>query len=199
MPLRIAVHRRDVRGDHRRRRGGHSPGARHGTNTFEGAITPDWTDENVVTAMRWGLGTSAGAVDAQGLREIADLDAAKTGRTVNGTVEYKATFNSSVTRLALVPGTGYYVVVEADYTPAGGTATKKNASSVKVIADDTPPALVTLIPNLECDVNGVMTVDMQPQSPTKSAYSTRDSPTRRRRRRRRARMTRKARRSSPTR
>ena len=135
------------------------------TNTFDFTITPDWTDENVVTAMRWGLGTSAGAVDAQGLREIADLDAAKTGRTVNGTVEYKATFNSSVTRLALVPGTGYYVVVEADYTPAGGTATKKNASSVKVIADDTPPALVTLIPNLECDVNGVMTVDAATPKP----------------------------------
>ena len=129
------------------------------TNTFDFTITPDWTDENVVTAMRWGLGTSAGAVDAQGLREIADLDAAKTGRTVNGTVEYKATFNSSITRLALVPGTGYYVVVEADYTPAGGAATKKNASSVKIIADDTPPALVTLIPNFACDVNGVMTVD----------------------------------------
>ena len=129
------------------------------TNTFDFTITPDWTDGNVVTAMRWGLGTSAGAVDAQGLREIADLDAAKTGRTVNGTVEYKATFNSSITRLALVPGTGYYVVVEADYTPAGGAATKKNASSVKIIADDTPPALVTLIPNFACDVNGVMTVD----------------------------------------
>ena len=129
------------------------------TNTFDFTITPDWTDGNVVTAMRWGLGTSAGAVDAQGLREIADVDAAKTGRTVNGTVEYKATFNSSVTRLALVPGTGYYVVVEADYTPAGGAATKKNASSVKIIADDTPPALVTLIPNFACDVNGVMTVD----------------------------------------
>ena len=135
------------------------------TNTFDFTITPDWIDGNVVTAMRWGLGTSAGAVDAQGLREIADVDAAKTGRTVNGTVEYKATFNSSITRLALVPGTGYYVVVEAEYTPAGGAATKKNASSVKVIADDTPPALVTLIPNFECDANGVMTVDAATPKP----------------------------------
>ena len=53
--------------------------------------------------------------------------------------------------------------------PAGGTATKKNASSVKVIADDTPPALVTLIPNLECDVNGVMTVDAATPKPAKSS------------------------------
>ena len=112
------------------------------TNTFDFTVVPDWVDGNVVTAMRWGLGTSAGAVDARALTAIPDLNAAKTGNTVGGIAEYKATFNSSVTRLALVPGTGYYVTVEADYTPSGGSATTKNTSSAKVIADDTPPALV---------------------------------------------------------
>ena len=129
------------------------------TNTFDFTVVPDWVDGNAVTAMRWGLGTSAGAVDARALTAIPDLNAAKTGNTVGGIAEYKATFNSSVTRLALVPGTGYYVTVEADYTPSGGSATTKNTSSAKVIADDTPPALVSLIPNYQCDENGAMTVD----------------------------------------
>ena len=117
-------------------------------NAFNFSFSPPTDPETNVSRLLWGLGIVKGADDAVSFREVEEVRSSPGGAGA-GAGSYHLQFNESFTSLALVAGRRYYVTVRSE-NGAGPTLLTDISSDV-IIVDPSPPRLVDMKANVECE------------------------------------------------